>query len=136
MLFPLPTLNLNEKTCINTIQMLLKALNVNAEKKDIHKIKEYPDYPSLLCISDFLTDRNIDNIAIQANFMSISELPTPFIAQIQTDNWESFFVVVKEYNSEKVIISHNYNQRWKKLSAEDFLRQFTGVTLLVDTSNE
>lgn len=42
----------------------------------------HPDYPSLLSISDFLHNYNIENVALRTKVESFSTFPVPFIAHI------------------------------------------------------
>lgn len=62
---------------------ICKLLNINiAETSILKDITEHPNYPSLLSISDTLRSYNVDTLPIKTSHIHLSQLPTPFIAQV------------------------------------------------------
>ena len=61
--------------------MLLKYLSVNIGSAVIvAELERYPDYPSMLTVSDLLTALNIENIACGVEYENATNSPCPFIA--------------------------------------------------------
>ena len=52
----------------------------------------HPNYPSLLAVTDTLTQLNIENIAAKVPFKHIDQLPNKFIAELNVDSQESYLI--------------------------------------------
>ena len=57
------------------------------------QLLSHPDYPSLLSITDTLTELRIENTAVQIQKDQLHEIPTPFIAHLEDGFGE--FVTIK-----------------------------------------
>ncbi|BAU55193.1 cysteine peptidase family C39 domain-containing protein [Mucilaginibacter gotjawali] len=112
------------------VNRLLKSLSINVDNSEIgNELEKHPDYPSLLAISDVLTNFNIRNSAFRIEADKLDEVPCPFIAHT---NFEAgTFVVVDKMDGQNVIVS---NEKWNrhKLSAEEFSKMFAGVVLVAE----
>lgn len=80
-------------------------------------------------LSKMLSDYNIENVGlrIENKEENIYELDTPFIAHIGSD-----FVVVKQITAIKV--QYIWQQKNIEVSTEDFVKTWTGITLVVESS--
>jgi disulfide bond formation protein DsbB len=52
----------------------------------------HPNYPSLLAVTDTLTQLNIENIAAKVPFKHIDQLPNKFIAELNSEIQESYLI--------------------------------------------
>ncbi len=136
MLFLSAILNAEEENCTNTLRQLLRILKVKVSNTGIKKIKEHPDYPSMLSLSDMLSEWKVENAAFKISPDKIGALPTPFIAQMQTEHESQFFTVVKEYEKDNVVVSHPVTGEWRTMSREQFLQQSTGVVMLAESQKD
>ena len=107
---------------------LLKNLSINIDPSIIcAELDKHPDYPSLLAISDVLTNFNIENSAFRIEPNELKNVPCPFIAHTNLNNGD-FFLVIVRMNENTVLVS---SDKWNghKLSIEEFKKIFNGVIL-------
>ena len=90
-------------------------------------IKEHPDYPSLLSISDALQKWKVRNTCLRVDPDRLQELPVPFIAFFERSGGE--FVTVKELRDREVIYMNRRDQPIVQ-TREDFLHEWSGIALL------
>ncbi|WP_316799074.1 cysteine peptidase family C39 domain-containing protein [Pedobacter frigidisoli] len=108
---------------------LLRSLKVKFNKDTVRSIlKDHPNYPSLLSISDCLRQLKVSNEAyrIEKSEYDSSELNFPFLASIK--DVEKKFVLVQKIENGKV----NYKDEFiGKISVpeEDFLKIWDGIAL-------
>ncbi|MFD2286786.1 thioredoxin domain-containing protein [Pedobacter petrophilus] len=106
---------------------LLSALSVNVTKSQVKScLHEHPGYPSLLSLSDCLSEWNLDN---QGYFISkvnydVEDLLFPFIAHLKEDG--GHFILVHSINDSQVRYSDEIN-RAGMMSEKDFLDRWGGV---------
>src|SRR3569833_898886 len=93
-----------------SIVKLLKHLDINIAHAQVEaELEKHPDYPSLLAISDVLTNFNVENTAFRVDFDELDNEMCPFLAHTKTSGNE--FVVVKRIDYKKVTLS---GQEWRK----------------------
>jgi len=112
------------------VHKLLKYLSINIDPVIVsEELEKHPDYPTLRAVSDVLTALNIENSAFSVSYDELADVPCPFIAYSNLDG-ESLLVVTKITN-DRVTFS---NDKWngKRLSADEFKRQFNGVVLVTE----
>jgi uncharacterized membrane protein len=109
---------------------LLNVKVVTSSVKDI--VLRNPNYPSLLAISESLDHWKINNEAYRVDKDKIDVLPTPFIAQLN-DNVTSLVVVKATDNNSVVYLKDGGSGH--RVSRAKFQEQWTGVTLLAETSS-
>lgn len=79
----------------------LKLINVNVNAATVNEtLQSHPDWPSLLCISDSLTNWKVPNAAARIEPADIGELPVPFIAH--TNNQENPLAIVTSVTESRV----------------------------------
>lgn len=95
----------------------------------------HPDYPSLLSISDFLHNYNIENIALKTKVESFSTFPVPFIAHIAVPKTgERAFTLVHAVKSKTVVYEDPVKGKLVEEDINQFKPKFTGHVLLLDGS--
>ncbi|PIA79278.1 hypothetical protein BFR04_06805 [Gaetbulibacter sp. 4G1] len=94
----------------------------------------HPDHPSLLSISDTLEKYQIENLAVNIDADKLSKMPMPCIVQVEV-NRQSLFFVLKNIEENRVLYTDDTNKE-VITSKEDFLKQWTGVCLLAETTEE
>jgi len=112
------------------INNLLKHLRINIDPAVIiAELEIHPDSPSLLAVSDVLTNFNIENTAFRMGPDELVNVPCPFIAHTNLNGGD--FAVVNKIEKETVLLS---SDKWNrhKLSIDDFKKIFAGVVLTAE----
>ncbi|MCD8413440.1 vitamin K epoxide reductase family protein [Tenacibaculum finnmarkense] len=123
-------------TLINLVQRLLKKNQIPFDKEEVSfQIQSHPSYPSLHAITGVLDHFNIENVAadVPVNTETLLQLPTSFIAQINTEEGNDLVVVEKK--GENYILYNTENKK-QSLSENDFLKKFTGIIVAVEESEQ
>jgi uncharacterized membrane protein len=90
-------------------------------------LKEHPDFPSLLSISDVLSDWGIANAAYEVGGGDLNKIPVPFIAHL----FDGRFALVKNVDQESVIVI-NKKGKEQKVDIEEFAETYLGNVLIVE----
>jgi uncharacterized membrane protein len=110
-------LDLSQDNSLSVTSKLLKQLEVPVTDSTLSKkLKEHPDHPSMLSISDALTDLRVESLALKTSFNELHKLPLPFIAVHEKGKKEYFTLVSRISDTEDV----------------DFGSTWTGKVLLAD----
>ncbi|MFA6249862.1 MAG: cysteine peptidase family C39 domain-containing protein, partial [Mucilaginibacter sp.] len=110
---------------------LLKKLSINVDHVLVSaELEKHPDYPSLLAISDVLSNFNIENSAFRVEYDQLAIVPCPFIAHTNINNGD--FVVVDKMDSKNITVSSD-KWNWHKLPLAEFETIFNGVVLTAET---
>ncbi|RNL55405.1 cysteine peptidase family C39 domain-containing protein [Pedobacter jejuensis] len=118
---------------------LIKALSAKVLSPSISEcLKAHPDFPSMLSISDCLTDWNIQNKTyhIRKEEYNVNDLLFPFIAYYQEAGGR--FVLINSIENGIVRFSDE-NHKKSELKESEFLKRWNGVVLYAeknDTSGE
>jgi uncharacterized membrane protein len=124
-----PKTNGPEITFILT-ELLQVKITAGTLKKNL---EEHPDYPSLLSISDVLSNYGIENLSIRLNPDKLSDVPIPFITQVKSrKNEMELFTVVKDFNNGGVLYFDPEKHLWDVLKEQEFLTRTSGVILLAE----
>lgn len=105
---------------------LLRALNVKANKSVIKKsLKEHPEYPSVLAISDCLADYEVESYCyrVDKKQIKIEELVFPFLAHY----YDTKFVFVNSISNDRVSYSDE-NVEDGTMSFNELLHLWNGIT--------
>lgn len=129
LLFPRPNI-------IETTWLFVKSLNVKISYTTLkNEIEEHPFYPSLLSISEVLSNFGIQNITAKFEIHKIPDLPTPFLIQIknkESDN--NFFSVVRKTNKEVIEYYDPQSRKWKIEDRNAFILRCTGIALIAEAT--
>ena len=127
-----PTLTQN---AMATLYGLTRGLRARVTRATVRQeLLRHPDFPSLLSLSDLLTDWHVDNTALQLNTgEQLRELPLPFVAhQKKQGGW---YVLVTNLTGDR--ISYTDSERGHVTeSLSEFEKQWTGVVLLAETTGQ
>lgn len=88
----------------------------------------HPNYPSLLAITDSLTQLEIENIAAKVPFKHIDKLPKSFIAELFVDKKE--YYIVSEVNN--YFILENEIGIKRNINHADLEKFWTGIILMIE----
>ena len=92
--------DIRENPVAITIQ-LLRNLKIPVTETTITEVlKEHPDHPSLLSISDSLRLWKVNNVCLQLEPNDLNELSVPFIAHLKKGN--SQFVAVTQISKKEI----------------------------------
>ncbi len=111
---------------------LLHQLHVPVTATTIaNSLESHPDFPSLYSISDALKKWKVSSTAFQVEGDHLAELPAPFISHLKTSG--GLFCVVTGVEKETVsYIAPDGSAKEK--SKEAFLKDWSGIVLLAETS--
>jgi len=111
--------------------VFLKLMGVKVNGATVNKtLQAHPSWPSLLSVSDALHVWNIPNAAGKIRPDSIDDLPVPFIAYINDQNFP--LVIVKDISDTSVKLFAGRQKKFITQSKEDFLKSWTGIYLLAE----
>ncbi len=114
-----------EQPVFATIQ-LLNQLNIKVTSTLVNKtIQSHPDFPSLLSISDSLTEWNVENAAVKTDKENLNQYPFPLVAFMGRD----FKVITAAENGSVTYLDENAKP--KKESKDAFFKTWPGIALLV-----
>jgi uncharacterized membrane protein len=118
--------------CTSAASILLAKLKVGHTKQNLEdSILSHPEYPSLLAISDTMSKYRIENLPVKVDGQKLKELPLPCIVQL-SDKGGMFHVLV--HYSEEWSVYLNDRGKQVKIPTKDFLKKWTGICLLVETT--
>jgi len=139
--------NIIENNCLTAVLKLIEILKIPLTRTTIkNELVIHPNYPSLLSVSDKLTEWNIENVALKIDKSKISKMQFPLVAQVNQlltnenekrkgiidQRAESLFVVVDSISQDKVTFSDvERGMKWKTIPIEEFEKIWTGVVLIV-----
>lgn len=111
---------------------LCKATGMRISKSDVsHALRNHPDYPSLLSISDILQDLGIPSKGVYLKYkQDCIDITEPWIAQIESGE-TTLFAVVFLCTEEKVTWWNPISRKVESISYNDFIASFTGYVLAV-----
>jgi len=112
---------------------LIKKLKIKVNESSIDKcLKKHPDYPSLLSISNCLTDWKIDNHSFRADKNSYKEdLLFPFIAHLPED--DGHFLLVNSCKDGRIYYSDESNE-FGSIPEKEFVTRWDGIALHAESS--
>jgi len=118
------------------LTQLIKSLKIPVSsftlKKDLY---DHPDYPSLLALSDCLTNWRVANEAfkIDKETCQIEELPLPFVAHVNLDGGS--FILVNGFKKDRVSFTDE-NEAKGVLERSEFLKRWDGVILYAEKGQD
>ncbi|WP_460913375.1 cysteine peptidase family C39 domain-containing protein [Spirosoma areae] len=128
-------LNTTDENAIVTLHDLLKGLRAKVTRATVEEsLLQHPDFPSLLSLSDVLTDWRVENTGLQLNTIEqLRELPLPFIAHLQKNN--GWYVLVNGLQGDTITYTDSGVGR-KTESLIDFEKKWSGVVLLAEADEQ
>ncbi|HEU5166858.1 MAG TPA: vitamin K epoxide reductase family protein, partial [Chitinophagaceae bacterium] len=94
-----------------TVYNWLREMKIPVSKTYINQhLLSHPEYPSLLSITDTLTELRIENAAVQIQKDQLHEVDIPFLAHLNGNGGE--FVIIKNHNNVDQQIPGFYD-RWR-----------------------
>jgi uncharacterized membrane protein/thiol-disulfide isomerase/thioredoxin len=123
------------ENCYQTTKKILSLLKVKHTTKYLEDtVYSHPFYPSLLSISDTLEKYSINTLGVNLELDKLKKIPLPCVVQIKK-NGSSFFYILTSVNDTSVIY-YNESNKLITSSTTEFLEIWTGVCLLLETTNE
>jgi len=113
--------------------LLAQLLGAQISRSTFEKeIKNHPNYPTFLSISDVLNNHKVENLTAKFDREQIVELPTPFITQVNGKKGITQFTVVKEITDNNVVFYDPEAQTWSEISIDAFSERSTTLVLLAE----
>ncbi|QHV94036.1 vitamin K epoxide reductase family protein [Spirosoma endbachense] len=127
--------NTTDENATATLYALVKELGAKVTRATVQEeLSQHPDFPSLLSLSDLLTDWHIDNTAFQLNTTEqLRELPVPFVAHLRKNG--GWYVLVTALTGNRITYSDNTQGR-KSDILTDFEKNWSGIVLLAETNEQ
>ncbi len=127
------TLNPSEKNAFVALKILLKLAKVNVTETTLKsKLLQHTDFPTLVSLSDVLTDLKVDNLATRINPYQLSEIPLPAIAHFEDGTG---YVTIQKIENNQVEWMHEKMGIHQENIAE-FSRRWQGITLLIQPNEK
>lgn len=122
----------------DTILDLCKQLNFKVTKSTILKeLSQHPNYPSLLSVSDVLTNLGIENMAIKLPGSNLARLTAPFLAHISNATTGSeIFAVVHKLDEFTLQFFNPETNKKQDISYEHFLQIYKGTVLIAEVGEK
>jgi uncharacterized membrane protein len=121
--------------CYISIKNILKLLNIRFSTGYLkEEVLSHPHFPSLLCISDVLDKYKISQASIKIGQDRLDEVPLPSIVQVSVRG-KGFFHTLTHI-SEETVTRYDEHGKENEVPREDFLKVWTGVTLLVERNED
>lgn len=114
---------------IAVTELLLKALEVNVSPTTVaNSLQDHPEYPSLLAVSDCLTEWHIPNqsYSIKKSEYELTDLEYPFIAHSNANGGS--FMLVHDLADNRISYSDEKKQK-VSIDGNEFLKIWNGVAL-------
>jgi hypothetical protein len=116
---------------VNSVIQFVAFLGVKSNSVTVEeKLQHHPDWPSLLCVSDILTDFDIPNAASKTEPGNIDQIPTPFLTFL-TDA-KNQLVVVTNVSEEQITYYHSGIRNPSRESRKAFIDKWDGVFLIAE----
>lgn len=106
-----------------TVRLPITAMSV---KKQLYL---HPDFPSLLAMSDVLTEWKVPNIASRVSKDQLVDIPLPAMAYL--DLYGGYFAPIRRVKNEQVEWLDT-NRGWQTDSLADFSRKWNNIVLLME----
>jgi len=121
----------------NSIEILVtfaQELQVKITKTGIEKKMEgHPDFPSLLAISDVLTELGIENLSLKIAADKLSGIEPPFLAQVTgKKEKKELFTVVRKIEDGNITYFNPDTHKWEQTIFTYFEKNFKGVVLIAE----
>ncbi|MEI3798319.1 MULTISPECIES: vitamin K epoxide reductase family protein [unclassified Chitinophaga] len=116
------------ETPIARTMQLIRHLQVPVTATSIKQgLKEHPDFPSLLAVSDVLKTWEIPHAAYWVYHTDIGQVPVPFIAHLSDQGGK--FIFIKKVDRQYVTVEEKKNKE-RRIPIETFNADFTGHILV------
>jgi len=115
------------------VRHLAKILEVHVADSKLQAMKDYPGYPALSSLADFLEESGIATMAVRVAPEQVSDIPTPAIMQLNTPGYE--FVVLRLMN-DRVVEYYDPDNGVLSCNILEFKERLGGVALLLDAGGE
>ena len=126
-------LNPSEKNAFVALEQLLKLTKVKVTSTTLkNKLLQHPDFPTLVSLSDVLTDVKVDNMATRINPYQLAEIPLPAIAHFEDG---SGYGTINKIADNQVEWFHN-QMGIRRESIAEFSQKWQGITLLAQPNEE
>jgi uncharacterized membrane protein len=121
------TLNPSEKNAFVALNNLLKIAKVKVTETTLkNKLLQHSDFPTLVSLSDVLTDLKVDNMATRINPYQLSEIPLPAIAHFEDGS--GYGIINKIENNQVEWLHEKMGIRLESIA--EFSQKWQGITLL------
>lgn len=127
------TLNPSEKNAFVAVNNLLKIAKVKVTETTLkNKLLQHSDFPTLISLSDILTDLKVDNMATRINPYQLSEIPLPAIAHFEDGS--GYGTIHKIENNQVEWLHDKIGIRRESIA--EFSQKWQGITLLTQPNEK
>jgi protein-disulfide isomerase/uncharacterized membrane protein len=117
---------------------LIDLLQVLVTDSGLEKsLRDHPDFPSMLSLSDVFSGYGIGNAAINAREEDLDHLPTPFIATMKgKSSHKELYTVINAVKTEQITYFDPELHREQVIDREEFIRQWSSATVLIANAED
>lgn len=125
------------QNCEEITLMLCKELQLSVtEHTLVEALIEHPNYPSLLSISDIMSNLEVDNISMKTSFDNLTKLTYPQIIQIKdSQSLYNLFALIYSINEENVDWFNPEKHKRETMPIDYFLKIFGGYVQIFKKNN-
>lgn len=123
------------ENCEQVTKQILALLEIPYTSKYLkNAILSHLDHPSLLAVSDTLNKYHIDILAVKIDADKLGNMPLPCIIQVEVNRMPLLFVL--QSLAGDYVSYYDDKGKFIKTTKEAFFKTWTGVCLLVETSED
>ncbi len=120
----------NNEPLVNLSKQYLRSFNINVADSELNEyLLSHPDYPSLLSLSDALSEFGIQNAGLKIEADNLEQLPQPFIGYLARE-----FKLIEILTAEKVVSIENDGSK-TIYSREIFNKKWSEIALIGELSD-
>jgi len=131
-----PAAHTSQTNAQATVGVLLRQLWVPVTSQTIKQtLRQHPDFPSLLSLSDALDEWQVDNAAIQLGHVEqLRELPTPFV--VHSTNAGGLYLLIESIANGTVSSFEPASQQRQTEPEAQFAKHWSGVVLMAEKTEQ
>jgi len=122
------------QNCEETALVLCRELDVPVtEKTLVNDLTDHPDYPSLLCMSDIMSNLGVANASLKTDFDNLKKLSFPLVVQVKFKKSRyDLFALIYSINESEADWLNPESKKREKFSAEKLAEIYRGVVQLYE----
>lgn len=119
---------------VSASYLFLKSIGAKVTERTIEEtLKNHPNYPSLLAISDSFNEWNVENVAIKTTPEQFSDLSFPLMVHLHVEG--GIFVIVKNIKDDLIEWIHPKIGKINEAS-DDFFNKWSGIALIAEANEQ
>jgi len=116
----------------------LQLLGIRLHRDTIsERLREHPDYPTLLSIKDVVSSCGMETLAVRLEADHLDEIHVPFLSQMRADkHGNRHFTVLRPSIGDTMEYLDPNTQKWNLLSRTEFGERFSPIALFAEAAQD